>query len=82
METRKEEHLVEGPSTCFICQKVRGQITIPGGLIWRDELIQATHLFPGPDGSAYLGYLLIEPLPHAPGWPILPLRKLWQLACS
>ncbi|MBE3565399.1 MAG: HIT family protein [Thermogemmatispora sp.] len=53
-------------AACFVCQKVRGKIAIPGGLIYRDELVQATHLFPNQQGSVYLGYLMIEPLRHAP----------------
>jgi histidine triad (HIT) family protein len=53
-------------AACFVCQKVRGEIAIPGELIYRDELVQATHLFPNRQGSIYLGYLMIEPLRHAP----------------
>jgi histidine triad (HIT) family protein len=54
-------------ATCLICQKVRDEIVIPGGLIYRDQLMQATHLFPQSQGTVYLGYLMIEPLRHAPG---------------
>jgi histidine triad (HIT) family protein len=71
----QERNIVEQPSTCFICQKVQGEIVIPGGLIYRDELLEATHLFPDPQGAVYLGYLMIEPLRHAPGLADLSVEE-------
>ncbi|RAQ93962.1 hypothetical protein [Thermogemmatispora tikiterensis] len=52
---------------CFICQKVQGDIALPGRFICQDELVQVMHLVPGPDGSVSLGEPMIEPLRHAPG---------------
>lgn len=56
-------------SNCFICQKHRGQILSPGGVIYEDDLVYAGHAFPpnGPIENAYLGYLMIEPKRHVPG---------------
>ncbi|MBV9258477.1 MAG: HIT family protein [Ktedonobacteraceae bacterium] len=51
---------------CFICRKHRGEITIPGGAIYEDDLVYAGHLRPGTH-STYLGYLMAETKRHAPG---------------
>ncbi len=51
---------------CFICRKHRGEITIPGGAIYEDDLVYAGHLLPDPH-STYLGYLMAETKRHTPG---------------
>ena len=51
---------------CFICQKHRGEINIPGGAIYEDHLVYAGHIYPG-QGPIYLGYLIAELKRHAPG---------------
>ena len=60
-----------GKSTadCFVCRKQRGEIAEPGGTILEDELVRAGHLIPD-DGqdAVYLGWLVLEPRRHAPGW--------------
>lgn len=53
---------------CFICRKHRGEIAIPGGAIYEDGLIYAGHAqIREGQGTAYLGYLMVEPKRHAPG---------------
>jgi diadenosine tetraphosphate (Ap4A) HIT family hydrolase len=51
---------------CFICQKHRGEINIPGGAIYEDHLVYAGHAFSEQE-SAYPGYLIAELKRHAPG---------------
>ena len=60
---------VEPTADCFVCRKHRGEIAEPGGAILDDDLLRAGHMIP-PDGedSVYLGWVLIEPRRHAPGW--------------
>ncbi|MBI5566589.1 MAG: HIT family protein [Chloroflexi bacterium] len=56
------------PATeCFICRKHRGEVTIPGGAIYEDDLLYVGHAqIRDGQTSAYLGYLMIEPKRHAP----------------
>ncbi len=51
---------------CFICQKHRGEIVVPGGAIYEDTLVYAGHVGAG-QGSVYLGHLIAELKRHAPG---------------
>lgn len=53
---------------CFICRKHRGEIAVPGGAVYQDDLVYAGHAFM-PDNSqdAYLGYLIVEPKRHVAG---------------
>jgi histidine triad (HIT) family protein len=51
---------------CFICQKHRGEINIPGGAIYEDHLVYAGHSRPD-QGPPYLGYLIAELKRHVPG---------------
>lgn len=53
---------------CFICRKHRGEISVPGGAIYEDDLVYAGHAQVGEGQvTAYLGHLLVEPKRHAPG---------------
>jgi histidine triad (HIT) family protein len=53
---------------CLICRKHRGEILLPGGAIAQDGEIYVCHAQVRPGQStAYLGYLMVEPLRHAPG---------------
>jgi diadenosine tetraphosphate (Ap4A) HIT family hydrolase len=52
---------------CFICQKHRGKIAIPGGAIYEDHLVYAGHAFSEQGSTAYSGYLIAELKRHAPG---------------
>jgi len=53
-------------SDCFICRKHRGEITIPGGAIYEDDVVYAGHRRTGTH-PAYLGYLMAETKRHTPG---------------
>jgi histidine triad (HIT) family protein len=55
-------------SDCFICSKHRGDILVPGGVIFEDKLVYCSHsLIPQGQTQAYLGYLIIEPKRHIEG---------------
>jgi diadenosine tetraphosphate (Ap4A) HIT family hydrolase len=55
---------------CFICRKHRGEIAIPGGMLYQDDLVCGCHIG-SPEqiagGTAYLGYLMVEARRHTPG---------------
>ncbi len=60
------------PTDCFICRKHRGEVSIPGGPIYEDELVYAGHAqIREGQSTAYLGYLMVEPRRHAEGLPEL-----------
>lgn len=52
--------------TCFICEKHRGNITVPGGVIYEDNLIYVGHVFWEED-ETYLGYIMIDLKRHIQG---------------
>ena len=53
---------------CYVCCKQRGLELIPGGALYEDELVYASHAQIGPGhDAAYLGYLMAEPRRHVPG---------------
>ena len=52
---------------CYICRKHRGEISIPGGAIYEDDLLYAGHIKMNEEQSTYLGYLMIETKRHTPG---------------
>lgn len=62
--------LVQTDPGCYICRKHRGEIELPGGAIFEDDLIYAGHaqIRPG-QTTAYLGYLMAEPKRHVAGLP-------------
>lgn len=51
---------------CFICRKHQGEIVIPGGAIYEDELVYAGHALLPDNQTNYLGYLIAETKRHAP----------------
>jgi histidine triad (HIT) family protein len=53
---------------CFVCRKHRGELVMPGGVLYEDELVYATHMAL-PDGQerVALGTLFVEPRRHVPG---------------
>jgi histidine triad (HIT) family protein len=56
-----------GVDTCYICQKQRNEIIVPGGPIYEDDLIYVGHAaIPEGETTAYLGAFLIEPKRHVP----------------
>ena len=53
---------------CLICRKHRGEVDAPGGLLYEDDLIAASHsLIMDGETESYLGILFIEPKRHIPG---------------
>ena len=53
---------------CLICQKHRGEIDVPGGFVYEDELVAVSHsMIMDGQTETYLGILFIEPKRHAPG---------------
>lgn len=55
-------------SNCLICNKQRGIILPPGGAIYEDELVYASHSFiPQDESNVYLGLLFLEPKRHITG---------------
>ncbi len=53
---------------CFVCQKHRGEIEVPGGVIYEDNLVYASHqAMDERQPTAYPGVLFVEPKRHAPG---------------
>jgi histidine triad (HIT) family protein len=52
---------------CFVCDKHRGAVEVPGGPIVDDELVYASHMWSPEGGAVYLGYLFLEPKRHVPG---------------
>src|SRR3954471_89880 len=56
------------PPDCFICAKHRGEVPVPGGLIYADDLVVLSHLpLVRPNERverAYLGHLFLEPRRH------------------
>ena len=55
---------LEQPSAdCFICRKHRGEIFVPGGFLYEDALVYASHIGQQ-DHPTYLGYLMVETKRH------------------
>ncbi len=50
------------PAECFVCDKHKGGISVPGGAIYEDELVYVSHASISEGQSAgYLGSLVVEP---------------------
>jgi hypothetical protein len=51
--------LKEDYPDCFVCRKHRGQLSVPGGAIFGDEVLYVGHVqLPEGAGSAYLAHLM------------------------
>ena len=52
---------------CLVCRKQRGEIAVPGGIIFEDDLISISHaqLF-GEEKDHYLGHVFVEAKRHVP----------------
>ncbi|MED3420401.1 HIT family protein, partial [Bacillus thuringiensis] len=51
---------------CFICEKHKGNIIVPGGAIYEDELVYVGHVYWDSE-ETYLGYVMIDIKRHVPG---------------
>ncbi len=55
-------------SDCLICRKHSGAFSIPGGAIYTDDSLYASHAhFAEGQNTAYLGWLVVETRRHIPG---------------
>lgn len=55
-------------SDCFVCRKHRGELDIPGGAIYEDALLYASHgAIPDGQTTTYMGVLFVEPKRHVSG---------------
>lgn len=53
---------------CFVCDKHQGRIDVPGGTLYEDEWVYASHGIINEGRSrTYLGTLFVEPKRHVPG---------------
>ena len=52
---------------CLVCRKQRGEVAVPGGFIYEDDLISISHaqLF-GEEKDHYLGHVFVESKRHVP----------------
>ena len=50
---------------CYTCRKHQGEEPVPGGPIYEDAYVYASHVAPPPGGRAYLGYCFVELRRHA-----------------
>ncbi len=69
-----------GDSACLICRKQRGEIDLPGGPIYSDELVFACHAHlwdEKPD--QYLGWLVLETRRHTPDLTSLTEQEAVQI---
>jgi hypothetical protein len=56
------------PNECIICAKHRGDFSVPGGALYQDELLYASHAHLGEGmDTVYLGWLVVETHRHIPG---------------
>ncbi|MBD0384875.1 HIT family protein [Paenibacillus sedimenti] len=51
---------------CFICSKHKGEIEIPGGIIFEDDLVYIGHIGFDLNKDTYLGYIMIDIKRHVP----------------
>jgi histidine triad (HIT) family protein len=54
---------------CFVCRKHRGEVVIPGGAIFEDDLLYCGHAWSqDEDLGIYLGACIVEPKRHVASW--------------
>src|SRR5438309_2035673 len=56
----------EASAECFVCRKQRGDVVVPGGIVYEDDLVSVSHLLMDRDKSAYPGVIFVEPKRHVP----------------
>lgn len=55
-------------AACFVCDKHRGRVALPGGILYEDDLVSSSHgIIAEGRSKAYLGTLFVEPKRHVPG---------------
>lgn len=58
--------MAEADVDCLVCRKHRGDVEVPGGIVFEDELVSASHHVMDRDGRTYPGVLFVEPKRHVP----------------
>jgi histidine triad (HIT) family protein len=52
--------------TCFVCRKHRGELEMPGGVVYEDDLVYVSHGTMKRNGLTYPGIFFVEPRRHLP----------------
>lgn len=52
--------------TCFVCRKHRGELEMPGGVVFEDDLVFVSHGTMKPQALTYPGIFFVEPRRHVP----------------
>jgi diadenosine tetraphosphate (Ap4A) HIT family hydrolase len=53
------------PEECLVCRKHRGEVAVPGGPIYQDELLYICHaMLRGGEVTHYLGHVFVETKRH------------------
>ncbi len=61
-------HSPTKPEDCFVCRKHRGEVEVPGGVVYEDDLVYVSHqAMDNGRPTAYPGVFFVEPMRHAPG---------------
>ena len=56
---------VTASNECFVCRKHRGEVEVPGGVIYENDLIYISHAqLWGDEREHYLGHVFVEPRRH------------------
>lgn len=52
---------------CLVCRKHRGEVAVPGGIIFEDDLVSISHAqLWGEEKDHYLGHVFVETRRHVP----------------
>lgn len=71
----EEEHTSADPD-CLICRKQRGKFSFPGGPVYQDDLVFASHAhLSSEETEQYLGWLVLETRRHTPDLASLNERE-------
>ena len=52
-------------AACRLCERLRNPLAVPGGAVYEDDLVHASHWYGGSPG--YLGEIILQTRRHAPG---------------
>jgi diadenosine tetraphosphate (Ap4A) HIT family hydrolase len=53
---------------CLVCREHRGEVELPGGALYEDDLVHGMHVPPLEENPRpYLGHLMVTPKRHTPG---------------
>lgn len=69
-------------SRCDVCRELAGEIELPGGFLWEDELVVGFHVPPLLEPAPTLGHLLITTRRHADTWADLTDQEASQIGVA